>query len=389
MPNVYLDWAATTAPDPDILNAMSDAASSHFGNPSSLHAEGRQAAGLLTETRERCAGALGVKPDSIVFTSGGSESNAIALLSVLKSRGRGRIVITEIEHASAYETAVTLRSLGYEVSFVPPEYDGRVSVRRIEQALTDDTVLVSCMIVNNETGAIQPVQEIGAMLASRTRHGGRKIRFHCDGVQAVGKIPIELSSTGADTVSISAHKLNGPRGAGILYVNRRFEVLISGGGQESGMRAGTENLPAVLGMSLALERATGSVPERLSRARELERFLVERLAAIPGCVLLPEARRALPDSFSPYIVSAAFPPIPGEVLVRVMNDRGFSISTGSACSTGKRRRTRVITAMGVPEDTAFSSIRVSFGHATAREELERFCGALERETAELRRVVHA
>lgn len=389
MPNVYLDWAATTVPDPDILNAMSETAAAFFGNPSSLHAEGRLAAGLLKDARERCAAALGVKPDSIVFTAGGSESNAIALLSVLRRRGRCRIVTTEIEHASAYETAVTLRSLGFEVSLVPPEPDGRVSVRKIERELTDDTVMVSCMIVNNETGAIQPVEEIGAMLADRTLRGGRKIHFHCDGVQAVGKIPIRLASIGADTVSISAHKLNGPRGAGILYVKRRFDVLTPGGGQESGMRSGTENLPAVHGMSIALERAAGAVLERLSHSRELERFLVERLTAIPGCTLLPESRRGLPDSFSPYIVSAAFPPIPGEVLVRIMSDRGFSISTGSACSAGKRRRTRVVTAMGVPEDTAFSSIRVSFGHSTTREELGRFCDALERETTALRREVHA
>ncbi len=371
----YLDWAAGAPPDADLLAELARVAAQTFGNPSSLHEEGAKANDLLEQARERTARAIGCMPSQVVFTASGSESNNIALLGLLSRKRRGTVVLAGIEHPSVYEPAKLLAEAGFTVKLVPAESDGAVSVERFSEALDPSTALAALMLVNNETGAIQPVGEIAEAVADASRRHGRRIHFHSDCVQALGKIPLHCGRLGVDSASFSGHKVGAPRGTGILYVKRELPALLRGGGQEGGLRPGTENVASIWATALACERrALG--PEGLVPARALRALLVERLGRIPGCRFAPAEAAREPERYSPYIVSVSFPPIPGEVLVRVMSDRGFAISTGSACSSRDRKRLRVLQAMGVSEEVARSAVRVSFGYATREEEIEELADEL-------------
>jgi cysteine desulfurase len=238
------------------------------------------------------------------------------------------------------------------------------------------------MLVNNETGALQPVAEVARGLAALARSGGRRVLLHTDAVQAFGKVPFRLAELGVDTAALSAHKIGGPRGVGVLYLRRpgTREFLNAGGGQEAGRRPGTENLAGAWALAEAGERAVGALEERSRRARALMDGLIAGLRSLPGCRILPEGRGAglAEELFSPYILSAAFPPVPGEVLVRVMEAEGFLISTGAACSSRKKERTRVLEAGAVPRAIAASSVRISIGPQTSEAELEGLLNALRR-----------
>jgi cysteine desulfurase len=273
--------------------------------------------------------------------------------------------------------------LGGEAVVIPAGRDGRVDPERLAAAVDERTVLVALMRVNNETGAVQPVAELAAALERRQAAlGGRRVLLHTDAVQALGKLPFKPAELGVDTAAFSAHKLGAPRGIGALYVHRGSvpEFLYAGGGQEGGRRPGTENLAGAFALAEAAEQAAAELEARLARTRELMGGLMTELAAIPGCRLLPEARGSVepPERYSPYILSVAFPPLPGEVLVRAMGEEGFLISTGAACSSRKQERTRVLEAMGVSRELAFSAVRISLGPATESGNLDRFCEALRR-----------
>jgi cysteine desulfurase len=382
MSQAYLDWAATAPPQSDILEGSARIACEHFANPSAPHAAGSRAADFLASCRSRLAAALACAPQQLVFTSGGTEANNLVVFSLLLRRRDKRVVLSGIEHDSLLQAARLLEELGGEAAVVPARADGRVDPGRVLEAVNERTALVALMLVNNETGAIQPVAEVASGLAKLARARGRPVLLHTDAVQAFGKLPFRPAELGVDTASLSAHKIGGPRGIGALFVARpeALRFVNAGGGQEAGRRSGTENLAGAWAMAEAAERAVGSLEDHLRGARELMGGLLASLDGLGRCRVLPEGRGTSldPGLFSPYILSAAFPPVPGEVLVRVMESEGFLISTGSACSSRKKERTRVLESMGVPRELASCSVRISIGAPTQASELEGLAAALRR-----------
>ncbi len=385
---IYLDWAASAPPEPDALREAMTVSEEIFANPSSPHAAGQRAAQRLTQARARFARSLGVDAAEIVFTSGGTEANTSLLLSLLDrhrlggvEKQKARIVTTAIEHASIYEQARGLQGHGIASTTVPPGPDGRVDPQAIVSVLDDDTVLVSVMLVNNETGAIQDVADMVRLVREHSLRRGRRILFHTDAVQAMGKIPFSLRALGVDAATVSAHKFGGPRGVGALYVRSGSApgFLPLGGGQESGRRPGTENLPGICAMAVAAEkRVSQARPEALA-ARELMGALIEGIRRIRGAWIFPSTRETHDERFSPWILCAGFPPLPGEVVVRVLDSRGFCVATGSACSSKKKDRARVSESMGLPAETALSVVRISIGHSTTRGDIDGVLGAMNAE----------
>jgi cysteine desulfurase len=341
-----------------------------FANTSSLHAQGRQAKNSLLASRNMLAKVLDCPPDQLVFTSGGTESDHIPLLACLLKRGKRSIVISAIEHSAIDEQASILASLGMEIRRIKPGHDGVVSPEAIAEGISKDTVLVSVMTVNNETGAIQPIGDI-VKAVEKASHGGRKPFFHTDAVQALGKIPFLPRALGVDSAAFSAHKLGGPRGIGALYLGRPLEVLASGGGQENGIRAGTHNLAGAEALAMAASRARSTLDTSWNQARTLEARLIEGLTSIPGATMIPATRKAGDLRYSPYILCASFPGLGGETMMRVLDDEGIAVSTGSACSSGTHER-RILNAMGVDQDLSFASIRISTGRNTTVEEIDTF-----------------
>ena len=359
----YFDWAATAVP---ALQTESPKPGT-FGNPSSLHAEGREGKKFLEEARSRCAAALGLKPETLYFSSGGTESNAIAVFSQLFRRGA--CLYSAVEHPSVWENCRVLERLGRPVGLIPVEADGRVSEDSLKQALErqPNTRFAAIMAVNNETGAVNDIAALAALLR---REGA--VHIHCDMVQALGKIPVDISGWDIDSASISAHKLGGPRGIGLLYLKKPLETLYRGGGQEGGIRPGTENTAGALALAScleeynqgeALEGAWQGARERLDR-------LMRGLAGLGRYSSIPQERRDAGDRrFSPYILQAAFDGVPGEVMVRALDQAGFAVSTGSACSSSKAGRP-VLEAMGIEAKLRLEGIRISQGRGTGAEEID-------------------
>jgi len=387
MSSIYLDWAATAPPDPEIQGQVRRIAQTVYANPSAVHGPGREAERRLSDCRRRMAALLGCDPAELVFTSGATESNNMALFSLLHKKQDRRILISGIEHPSIYEPAQTLKQLGFQVIQIPADSTGRIDPNRIVSALDEQTVLVAVMLVNNETGRIQPIREIAAAVGDYQKRSGKKILLHTDAVQAFGKIPFQPHNLGVDSASLSAHKIGGPRGAGALFVRRgrMQQFLFSGGGQEHGMRPGTENLPGIYGFVLAAEKAVSALEENRRRAEAAMGSFIGELERLPGVTLIPAARPAAGTAgdYSPYILNLSVPRIPGEVLVRVLEEEGFIVSTGSACSSRKKDRFRVLENMGVPRRTAFSALRVSTGPGVGGVELAALAAALDRRVPEL------
>ncbi len=405
----YFDWAATSPEDKEILRESLEIALESFGNPSSTHAAGKEARKIFEEARERSAKAIGVKPSQIFFTSGGTESDHIPLLSVLNSPmisegKRGRIILSAIEHPALREQCSELKHLGFEVVSVNPDKNGFISAEAISEKITPDTLFITVMAVNNETGCIQPIYEIADAI-TKAAAGKRKPHFHVDCVQAAGKIPLDLSYKGIDSAALSSHKICGPRGIGILYLAREIRPFLTGGGQENGIRSGTENLFGAVAFSKCLEkyyisgkfnaeklncekserteseksaRQTGS-ENNSDKTASYERFLtqkkwtgdfISKLSELKNCVLVPEIRADLDgevqDKFSPWVLQAAFKGIPGNVMVRALDAKGFFISTGSACSSKKQSRP-ILAAMNASREVQDSAVRFSFGPLTTEK----------------------
>ena len=308
MHSIYLDWAASTPPWPDLLQTYAITSQELFANTSSQHAPGKLAGKSLSVSRNLLSQALDCPPDRLVFTSGGTESDHIPLLACLLKKGKRSIVISAIEHSAVDEQANILASLGIEVRRVKPDNEGFINPAALADAVSKDTVLVSVMTVNNETGAIQPVTELVQAVGSASK-GGRKPFFHTDAVQALGKIAFKPSASGVDSAAFSAHKLGGPRGIGALYLARPLEVLCSGGGQENGIRAGTHNLAGAEALARAAVRSMENLGSAQALAGFLEARLIEGIASIPGATILPDTRKAGDVRFSPFILCASFPEI--------------------------------------------------------------------------------
>lgn len=380
----YLDWAATSIPDSDIIRRMTELATTVYGNPSSKHQSGKEASSILQNSRHKCSELLRCSPEEIVFTSGGTESNNMVLFSLLTRKRIRGLVISGVEHPSVYYPAKRLGEMGVPVTTLKAEKSGHMDVQKIADAITSETSMVSVMLVNNETGAVQPINDISETIREKEHTFGHPIHFHCDGVQALGKIAFSIKELNIDSMAFSAHKIQGPKCAGLLYIKKQLPFLYCGGEQEGQRRPGTECLGGIYGFTLAIEKALGNLEYHNQQARILMALLVREVEKITGVVINSHLGKR---EYSPFILNISFPGIPGEVLVRVLSDRGFDISTGSACSSTKKDKLRVLKNMGLSEDEAFSAIRISLGPTTTEEEILQFSKTLAHTVEELRQVV--
>lgn len=360
---IYLDNAATTPVLPEVRQALIEILDI-YGNPSSLHEHGARAQRVLDQARTQMQRGLGVKTGKIIFTGGGTEANNMAIFGTVARHGRrGRhLVTTAIEHPSVLEAFRALERQGWSVTYVSPQSDGSVESSDILSAVTADTVLVSMMHVNNETGAILPVKEVAEGLKVFP-----KAMLHVDGIQGFGKVKTALQSHNIHMYSVSGHKLGAPKGVGALYVRAGLDIdpLLYGGGQEFGLRSGTENIPGIHAFAVAAKLASAVQTEQETRVSDLRALLRDRLKSHPRCIV-HEPRRV-----SPYILSVAFPGLKGEVLVHALEMEGLYVSTGSACSTkgGRVAASHVLKAMNLPDDEITATLRVSLARWTTESEV--------------------
>ncbi len=381
-PRIYLDNAATTRPDPRVVAAMRPYWESAWGNPSSIYEEGQRAHAGLDAARRSCARILGAKPGEVVFTSGGTESDNLALIGVAHAaRGRGdHIVTTAIEHHAVLHPAERLEREGFAVTYLPVDREGFVDPAELEAAVTERTILVSIMYANNEAGTVQPIAELSRIAKAKQP----RVAFHTDAVQAAGYLDLDVDTLGVDLLSISAHKLYGPRGAGLLYVRARtpFEPQTLGGSQERNRRAGTENVAGIAGLATALELAVAERADRAGHAAALrDRLLRELPARIPDTAITGprDGARRLPNS-----ASFCFGYVEGESILLQLDMNGIAASSGSACTTGSTEPSHVLMAMGVPEALAHGSVRLTLGHDTTDADIDRVVETLPRVVAALR-----
>jgi len=377
---VYLDHNATTPLHPAARAAMLPWLGEQHGNPSSIHRFGQQARNAVEEAREKVAALLGARPPEVVFTASGTEANNAVVLDAARHAGRkGHLVISAIEHPSVREAAARLeKELGFEVTRVSPAEDGVVPAAAVLAALRPETRLVCLMLANNELGTLQPVAEVAAACRERG------IAVHCDAVQAVGKIPVDVRELGVDSLTVGAHKFHGPLGAAALWVRQGAQIssFLLGGSQERRRRASTENVPALAGFGAAAAAALAELPERQAHLAALrDSFEAELLKRVPGSILHCTASPRLPNTSH-----IALSGIEGESLLIRLDIAGFAVSTGSACSSGTVEPSKTLLAIGMSQEEALSSLRVSFGMTNRPEEVEAFLSVLEREVAELRRL---
>jgi cysteine desulfurase len=377
----YFDWAATAPPDAAILQKIFCGGFTHFANPSSRHCEGRAAKAALEEARRRCAAVLGVDTKNIFFTSGATESNAVILFSMLERHGATggqSLISSEAEHPSIAENCRFMRNFNIPVLMMKNGADGAVSPAILEQALQKQgaATMLALMLVNNETGAINDLQNLVRLAREKNK---KPPHIHSDIVQAAGKINVDLKELDVDSAALSAHKIGGPRGTGLLYLRKNIIPLYRGGGQESGVRPGTENVDGALCLAECLEkRADGATVEKeYQNAEQKMSYLVRELRLIERCVIIPECRKDIDQRFSPYILQAAFKDIPGEVMVRALDGEGFALSTGSACSSKDKKRP-VLAAMGVDDDIAFNAVRISIGWSTTADDIDALLGMIKK-----------
>lgn len=373
MSRFYFDHNATTPVAPEVIEAASEALRSGFGNASSIHAEGQNARQLLERSRRQIASYIGVSVAEIVFTSGGTESNNLAILGLMRhTPGPGKHVITTaIEHPSVLESCRQLENEGIAVTFLPVGSHGSVVPEEVGRHIRPETVLVSVMHANNETGVVQPVAEIAA-LVRRARAGGQEIYFHSDGVQALSKIPVDAVTLGVDLYSMSAHKINAPKGIGALYVRKGVPVrgLRLGGRHERERRAGTENVPGAVAFGRAIELASAE-PIRYKLAHLRDRFEQRVLDETRGAQINGAPAFRLPNTSNLY-----FPGIDGEALVIALDLRGFAVSSGAACSSGSLEPSHVLLAMGRPKSEARQCVRFSLGRYNTEEQVDALADAL-------------
>lgn len=375
---IYLDHAATTAVHPDVLKEMLPYFTDKFGNPSSVYGFAANNKNKLTEARETIAGALGAKSEEIYFTAGGSESDNWALKCTAEAYGvhGGHIITTKIEHHAILHTCKYLQNRGYDVTYLDVDENGLVDLNTLEAAIRPDTFLISIMFANNEIGTIEPIKEIGEIAH---RHG---ILFHTDAVQAFGQIPIHVDGMNIDMLSASGHKFNGPKGIGFLYIKKglKLKSFIHGGQQERGRRAGTENVPGIVGIAKACEIAMAEMEERMKKETELRDYLIERiLKEIPYTRLNGHSKKRLPNN-----VNISFQFVEGESILIMLDMAGICASSGSACTSGSVDPSHVLLAIGLPHEIAHGSLRLTIGYENTKEEMDTVVDNLKRIITNLR-----
>lgn len=372
---IYLDHNATTPVAPEVLDAMLPWFSQTFGNAGSAHALGHLSDGAVVHAREQVAALLNASPAEIVFTGSATEAINQAIRGALEAQPQKRhVVTTAVEHPAVQAVLQHEAAKGVEVTVLGVDGEGRLDLAAVEAALRPDTVLLSVMAANNESGVLFPVAELGRIAKAKG------VRFHVDATQAIGKIPVDVVAWDADLLNLSAHKFQGPKGVGALFIRRgvRIKPFLLGGGQERGRRGGTENVPGLVGLGAAAERAARLLPE-MDRVRLLRDHLEAGLQAIPEVRILGEGAPRLPNT-----TLAAFAGVEGEALLLKLNQQGICVSTGSACSTGHREPSHVLRAMGIPEAYAKGTLRLSLGLSTTEAEIDRALAVIPPLVTELR-----
>lgn len=364
----YLDNAATTKVFPEVREMMVHVMEEDFGNPSSKHTKGITAENYIKEAKETICTQLKCKPKEIIFTSGGTESNNMAFIgtAIANRRAGKHVITTRIEHASVHEPMAYLEEMGYDVTYLPVDSTGRVSVEELENAIREDTFLISIMYVNNEVGSVQPIEQIGQML--KKKHPC--ILFHVDAIQAFGKYKIVPKKLGVDMMSVSGHKIHGPKGGGFLYVNEKVKIrpILFGGGQQDGMRSGTENVPAIAGLGVAVKKIYTGHLEKRAKLYELKKRLIAGLQDLDGVTI-----NALIDPIeetAPHIVSVSFANTRSEVMLHALAQKGVFASSGSACSSNHPELSGTLQAIGVKSELLDSTLRFSFSVMTTSEEID-------------------
>jgi len=368
---IYLDNSATTRPYDEVIEFMNKINREMYGNPSSLHSKGIEAERLIKEARETIAGTLGVDSRDIYFTSGGTESNNLAIMGFLRANPRKgkHVITTKIEHPSVLEVCKHLSENGYKVDYIGVDGRGIIDLEMLKASITKDTALISVILVNNETGSVQPLDEIVRIKNSVNRDTA----IHVDAVQAYGKLMIQPEKTGVDLLTASSHKIHGPKGVGALYVSRKVRVkpVIFGGGQESQLRSGTENVPGICGFGLAAKITFGRIEENLARVEKLKMLFIDKLKE-----KVDDFSVLSPEEASPYILSVSFRGIKAEVLLHHLEREGVYVSTGSACSSRKRLHSHVLTAMGFKACDIEGALRFSFSAQNTEEDVHGAVDAL-------------
>lgn len=364
---VYLDNSATTRAFDSVADLVRDIMTEEYGNPSSVHHRGVVAEKRITSARETIAGTLKADPSEIVFTSGGTESDNMAILGTARANARRgkHIITTAIEHPAVRECFEYLRGEGFDVTYLPVDERGIVSLQDLKESLTKDTILVSMMMVNNEIGSIEPVQEAGKLIKSVDS----RIVFHVDAVQAYGKLAIRPKTFNIDLLSVSSHKIHGPKGVGFLYVKKgtKIQPICFGGGQQKGMRSGTENVPGIAGMALAAGMCHEDLEGKMKRLYELKSYLIEGLRD-----RISDIRINGPECFegAPHIVSVSIKGLAAETILNLLSSKGIYVSAGSACTSNNPHISDTLKAIGVPKELLESTIRISMSVETTKEEID-------------------
>ena len=377
--NVYFDNSATTKPYDEVIEAVSKGMKEYFGNPSSLHKIGMNCEKRLNEAREYFASTIKCNKEEIYFTSGGSEGNNLILKGLLKPGHH--FITTAFEHHSIISTCKQLEEKGVKVTYLDVDSEGRISLEDLEEAITKDTVLVSIMQVNNEIGVIQDIEAIGKLIKERSS----RAKFHVDAVQGYGKLPIDVNKSNVDFLTVASHKIHGPKGVGFIYIKKGIILnsLISGGSQEKGIRAGTENLPGIIGFEKAAQMTFEEMESRYDKVLELKKYIVERLNEINDIRVNGEI-----DGFSPYILNVSFLGVRAEVLLHLLEEQNIYVATGSACTSksSAAHGSYVIKSLGLSNKEVESAIRFSFSYENTKEEVDYTIDVLKKSLMFLRRV---
>ena len=377
-PLIYLDNAATTKTAKEVVDAMLPYFSEYYGNPSTIYGLGAKSKAAVTDAREAIAQSLGAQTNEIYFTAGGSESDNWALKATAEAyEGKGKHIITsKIEHHAILHTCEYLEKRGFEITYIGVDENGILKLDELRAAIRPDTILISVMFANNEIGTIQPIREIGEIAKE---HG---ILFHTDAVQAYGQLPINVDEYHIDMLSASGHKLNGPKGIGFLYIRKGVKIrsFVHGGGQERSRRAGTENVPGIVGLGAAVKRAVRIMEEKTAKEIELRDALIERISKeVPYCRLNGDRTRRLPNN-----VNFSFRFVEGESLLIMLDMEGICASSGSACTSGSLDPSHVLLAIGLPHEIAHGSLRLTLSEETTMEEIDTVVEAVKKIVERLR-----
>ena len=362
----YFDNSATTKVLDSVKDIVVKTMTEDYGNPAAKHRKGTEAEQYIRDARKIIADTMKVQEKEILFTSGGSESNNMALIGAAWANQRAgkHIISTSIEHPSVYNPLGVLEELGFEVTILPVDHDGHISLKELEEAIRPDTILVSTMYVNNEVGAVEPVEEISKIIKAKNP----STLYHVDAIQAYGKYVIRPKKQGIDLLSVSSHKIHGPKGVGFLYIRNGVKIkpLIYGGGQQAGMRSGTENVPGVAGFGAAAKEMYTNHAEKVQKLIELKDYMTDRLGEIEGTVINSKKGEAS----APQIVSVSFEGVRSEVLLHALEDKGVYVSSGSACSSNHPGISGTLKGIGVAQKLLDSTIRMSFGMFNTKEEVD-------------------